>query len=423
MTLKTKTARKSGKMRTQKMKGKINAEKIKRDFPILKSNLVFLDSSSSSQKPRQVINAITKYYEEENANVHRGIYKLSETATEKFEKSREKIAKFINAFNEEIIFTKGATESLNLLAYCLCDTLQKGDEIVLTEIEHHSNLVPWQQIAKSKGLKLKYIKMKKDFTIDLEDAKEKITNKTKIVSVTHCSNVLGTVIDVKQIAKIAHEKSAVLVVDGAQAIAHMKVDVKDIDADFYAFSGHKMFGPTGIGILYGKHNLLQKMKPFNYGGGMITEVTFEDAKFMEIPYKFEAGTPDISGAIGLGDAVDYINSVGIENINKYLEILTRYTIHKLEQVNGLKIIGPISPEKNRGPVISFVVDGIHPHDMATILDKQNIAVRAGHHCAMPLMSLLGISGTTRASLQIYNSKEDIDKLVEGIKNAKRIFKL
>lgn len=399
-------------------------KEIIKEFPILNQSgkrLVYLDSSATSQKPNAVIQSITNYYQNSNANIHRGVYKLSQKATAEYELAHKLVSKFINAEFEEVIFTKGTTESLNILAYSLGKTLNEGDEIVLTQMEHHSNIVPWQQIAKEKKLLLKFIPITEDYLLDLEAAKQLITNKTKIVSVVHMSNVLGTINPVKEIAELAHKVNALMIVDVAQSIAHMKMDVKELNCDFLAFSGHKMLAPTGIGVLYGKKELLEKMNPFLFGGDMINEVTFESSTWNDLPWKFEAGTPNISGAVGLAKAIEYINNLGIENIKEHCNNLTSYAIEKLSGIEGLKIIGTKNL-KLRGPVISFTVDGLHPHDLSEILDRDNVAVRGGHHCAMPLMSVLKLNGTTRASFYVYNIQEDVDVLVNGIKKAKEIFK-
>ncbi len=400
----------------------INARKIREDFPIFKSRLIYLDNGATSQKPLKVLNAMNRFYNKYNANVHRGIYKISAQATHAYEEAHRKVAEFIGAGFEEVIFTKGATESINLLAYSLGRELKAGDEIVLSQMEHHSNLVPWQQFAKQKKLVLKFIRITPEHRLDMQHAKELITKKTRIVSITHMSNVLGTINPVKKLAELAHKNSALFVVDGAQSIPHMPIDVKEIDCDFFVFSGHKMLGPTGIGVLYGRKHLLEKMEPFQYGGDMISEVGFEDSKWNELPWKFEAGTPNIAGGIGLGAAVDYLKSVGMKNIREYEEKLTAYALKTLSEIKGVKIYGPTNTT-DRGSVISFTVEGIHPHDVATILDRYEIAVRGGHHCAMPLMNLLGITGTIRASLSFYNTKEEIDALAAGIKKAQEVFRL
>ena len=396
---------------------------IKKDFPILKSGLVYLDSASTSQKSSFVIEGIKDFYETMNANTHRGIYDLSENASHAFEKSREKVAKFINANYEEIIFTRGCTEGLNIVANLLSETLQKGDEILISEMEHHSNLIPWQQMCKMRNLKLVVAKIDKNGNLDMADFKRKLNNKTKIVSLSHSSNVLGTINPIKEISKIirtneSKNKSKIyFVVDGAQFVAHTKLDVKKIDADFYSFSGHKMFAPTGIGILYGKAHLLQKLRPLYYGGGMINEVSFNDFTFAEIPSKFEAGTQNISGAIALGYAIDYMNEIGINNIQKYLQNLTDYAFKELNKIKGVKIYGP----KKRCPLISFTIEGVHSHDIAEILNRDKIAVRAGHHCCMPLMKVLNVDSLTRVSFHIYNDKKDVDRLIEGLRKVNKVF--
>lgn len=385
---------------------------IKGDFPILKNGLIFLDSSATTQKPTKVIEAVKEYYEQDNANVHRGIYALAQRSTILYEKAHEVVAKFIGAEFEEIIFTKGTTEGLNVLAYSLGKDLKKGDEIVLSEMEHHSNIVPWQQIAKEKGAAIKFIPVTKDYRLDMDKAKELITNKTKIVSVTHMSNVLGTINPVKEIAEMAHRIGAVLIVDAAQSVPHLPVNVKDLNCDFLVFSGHKMCAPTGIGVLYGKKELLEKMHPFLYGGDMIREVTFEQSSWNDLPWKFEAGTPNMAGAAGLTAAIEYLQEIGMENIAAHDRELTKYALGKLSAIPEVKILGP--SVGNKGPIISFIVEGMHSHDLSESLDKENIAVRGGFHCAMPLFSKLGVDGSIRASFYIYNGKEDVDRLTEAV---------
>jgi len=385
---------------------------LKSDFPLLK-NITYLDNSSTTQKPKQVIEAISKYYEEDNANVHRGVYKLSLKATMAYEQAHETVAKFIGAQFEEIIFTKGTTESLNLLAYSLGKKLRPGDEIVLTEMEHHANLVPWQQIAKEKGALVKFISITSDYRLNLQKARELITSKTKIVSVTHISNVLGTINPLQELAALAHEAGAVMIVDAAQSVPHLPINVKELDCDFLAFSGHKMCGPTGIGVLYGKKELLEKMDPFLYGGDMIKEVTFENSTWNDLPWKFEAGTPNIAGAVGLAAAIEYLQGVGMEKIWQHEQELVEYTLGRIKNIAGIRLLGPATTE-NRGAVFSFVLDGIHPHDLSELLDKNNICVRGGHHCAMPLHEKLKISGSTRASLYFYNTKKEIDQLLDAL---------
>src|SRR3989338_7598231 len=356
---------KYGKMQEIKMKEIMDIEKIRKDFPILQRKvhskpLVYLDNAATSQKPKQVIDAISNYYSSYNANIHRGIHKLSEEATLGYEKAHEKVAEFIGAGGmEEIVFTKNTTESLNLLAYSLTLSLKKGDEIVLTQMEHHSNIVPWQQLAKQRGLAVKYIKINEEGALDAKSISESITKKTRIVSATHASNVLGTINPVREIAKIAHENNALMVVDGAQSVPHMKVDVKDLNCDFLAFSGHKMLGPTGIGVLYGRKELLEEMPPFLYGGDMIREVKFEGSTFNQLPWKFEAGTPNIAEGIGLGAAVDYLSKVGMSNIFNRDKELLGYAMERMKEIDGITIYGP----KDGVSIVSFNVHGVHPHDV------------------------------------------------------------
>lgn len=397
---------------------------IRRQFPILDqqvngNQLVYLDSAASSQKPLPVIEALTKYYREYNSNVHRGVHTLGTRATDGYEGAREKVRKFINAKStEEVIFTRGATTSLNVVAQSFGGGhLQEGDEIVITHMEHHANIIPWQQVAKSTGAVLKYIPLKEDGTINLEDVKATVTSNTKVVSVMQVSNVLGTINPVKEIAKIAHEHGAVMVVDGAQSAPHLKVDVQDLDCDFFAFSSHKMCGPTGIGVLYGKKELLEKMEPVETGGEMIDFVDLYESTWKELPWKFEAGTPIIAGAIGLGAAIDFLEDVGLDNILKHEHHLAQYALDKMSQIEGLTIYGP----KERAGVVTFNIDDVHPHDVATVLDSEGIAVRAGHHCAQPLMKWLNVSATARASFYLYNTEEEIDKLVAGILKTKEFF--
>lgn len=387
---------------------------IKEDFPILKNGLIYLDTSATAQKPAKVIETVKGYYENDNANVHRGIYKLAQKSTVLYEKAHEVVAKFIGAEFEEVIFTKGTTEGLNLLAYSLGKTLQAGDEIVLSEMEHHSNIVPWQQIAKEKGVVLKFIPITKEYRLDLEKARQLITEKTKIVSVVHMSNVLGTINPVKELAVMAHDVGAVMIVDAAQAVPHMPINVKGLNCDFFVFSGHKMCAATGIGVLYGKKELLEKMPPFLYGGDMIREVTFTQSSWNDLPWKFEAGTPNMAGAAGLMAAVEYLQEMGMENITAHGQELTKYALEKLSAIAGVIIIGPSAVE-SRGPVISFTIEGMHPHDVSEMLDKENIAVRGGFHCAMPLFSKLGIDGSIRASFYVYNTTEDVDRFVEVVR--------
>ncbi|MBI0577584.1 cysteine desulfurase [Neobacillus cucumis] len=405
----------------------MNIQDIRKLFPILDQDvngkpLVYLDSSATSQKPIQVIEIIEKYYREINSNVHRGVHTLGTRATDAYEGAREKVRKFINAKStQEVIFTRGTTTSINTVAasYAAAN-LKEGDEIVITYMEHHSNIIPWQQVAKRKGAKLKYIDLQEDGTISLDDVRAQVTSNTKIVSVMQVSNVLGSINPVKEIAKIAHENGAVMVVDGAQSAPHMKIDVQDLDCDFLAFSGHKMCGPTGIGVLYGKKELLENMEPIEFGGEMIDFVHLQESTWKELPWKFEGGTPIIAGAVGLGAAIDFLNEVGLDNIAEYEHKLSAYALDKLSSVPGITIYGPHDPAKRAG-LVTFNIDDVHPHDVATVLDAEGIAVRAGHHCAQPLMRWLKATATARASFYLYNTEEDIDKLVEGLVKTKEYF--
>ena len=389
------------------------AKKLKKDFPIFKNNknLVYFDNASTTQKPKQVIDAIKKFYETSNANIHRGVYKLSQKATKEYEESKKTVAEFINASPDEIIFTRSTTEAINFLSYTL-PSFKGKNEIVLTEMEHHSNLVPWQQLAKRNKMDLKFIKMKSDFTLDMEDAKRKITNKTAILSVAHVSNSLGTINPVKKIIRIARKKNVLTVVDAAQSVGHMKVDVKDLDCDFFAFSGHKILGPLGIGVLYGKRYLFENLQPFNFGGDMIKFVSLESAEWNTIPEKFEAGTQNIAGAIGLAEAIKYLKKIKIINIEKYEKELIQYLLKKIKKMKKIEIYNSM---KNTTGILSFNIRGVHSHDIASLLDDYNIAIRAGHHCTMPLMKKLKISGTARVSFYFYNTKEDIDKFLKALK--------
>jgi len=393
----------------------------KKDFPIFKNNpkLVYLDSASTSQKPKQVIKAISDFYEKENAKIHRGIYALSENATKKYILARETIAKFINAETNEIIFTKNTTESINLLSNVLKEILPKGkNEIVLTEMEHHSNLVTWQEFAKKYHFKLKFIPITKNYELDYEKAKKIINDKTAILGVAHISNVFGTINNIEFLVSLAKEKKAITIIDAAQSVQHLKINVKKIGCDFLAFSGHKMFGPLGIGVLYGKKELLEKLPPFQFGGGMINSVIYEDATFLDIPEKFEAGTQNIAGAISLAEAIKYIEKIKIEKIERYEKELLDYTLKKLKSIDGIELYLP----KKQSSIISFNLFGIHQHDVAQILSDNKICIRAGHHCCMPLMKKLKTQGTCRISFSIYNTKEDVDKLIEGLKKVKEVFR-
>ena len=396
---------------------------IKKDFPLLENeNITYLDSGATTQKPIQVINAVEEFYQRYNANPHRGAYSLSVEATEQYENTRTKIAKFINAkHREEIIFSKNATESLNLIAYSYgLDNLKKDDEVVISIMEHHSNLVPWQKMTKQTGSKLNYMYINENYEIPDEEIENKITDKTKIVGITHVSNVLGTINNVKEIIKYAHKKGAIVVVDASQSIPHMKIDVQDLDADFLVFSGHKMLAPLGIGVLYGKKELLNNMTPFLMGGDMIEYVYEQETTFAKLPNKFEAGTQNVEGVIGLGAAIDYIESLGYDTIENIERELTNYAISELSKLDYVEIYATKNSKNHLG-VISFNIKGVHPHDVASILDSCNVAIRSGNHCAQPLMRYLGIDSTCRASLYFYNTKEDIDKLVNGIQKAYKMF--
>ncbi|EAC5222322.1 cysteine desulfurase [Listeria monocytogenes] len=407
----------------------INIQKIRADFPILAQEinekpLAYLDNAATSQKPKQVIEALTHYYEFDNANVHRGVHTLAARATDAYESARGKVAKFIHAREvAEIIFTRGTTSAINLVVDSYAEAnIEAGDEIVISYLEHHSNLIPWQQLAKRKGAILKYIELEEDGTISVEQAKKTIGEKTKIVALAHVSNVLGTITPIKEIAAIAHQFGAVILVDGAQAVPHMEVDVVDLDADFYAFSGHKMMAPTGIGALYGKRELLDAMEPTEFGGEMIDFVELCDSTWKELPWKFEAGTPIIGGAIALGAAIDYLAEVGLANIHAHEQVLASYAIEEMSKIEGITIYGPKDASKRCG-LVTFNLEGAHPHDIATILDEDGIAIRAGHHCAQPLMKWLDVSSTARASFYIYNTKEEIDALIDGLKLTKEYFGL
>lgn len=401
----------------------INA--IRKDFPILNQDvhgnpLIYLDTSATSQSPVQVVDAMSEYYNEYNSNVHRGVHTLGTKATDGYEKARMKVRGFINAKRyEEIVFTRGTTAAINLVARSFGEAnITEGDEIVVTEMEHHANIVPWQELAKRKNAKLVFIPLEEDGTIKLENVEAVMTDRTKIVAVTHVSNVLGTINDVKSIAEIAHEHGALISVDGAQSVPHMSVDVQDLDVDFYAFSGHKMLGPTGIGVLYGKAELLDNMEPIEYGGDMIDFVDLRESTWTDLPVKFEAGTPMIAEAIGLSAAIDYIDDIGTDEILRYEQELVKYAYGKMSEIEGIEIYGP---KEDRAGLITFNLDGVHPHDLATALDSDGIAVRAGHHCAQPLMKFLGVSSTARASFYLYNTKEEIDFFIDSLKRTKEFF--
>lgn len=399
---------------------------IKKDFPILSreingKQLVYLDSAATSQKPQYVIDAIVDYYKMHNANVHRGIHGLSEEATSMYEQAREKVAKFINATsNEEIIFTRGTTDSLNFIASTLgADVVNEGDTILLTEMEHHSNLVPWQQLATKKNAKLDYVQVTETGEVDFADFEKKMVAGVKIVAFTHASNVAGTIFPIKEISKIAHQHGAFVVIDGAQAVPHMPVNVQTLGCDAYAFSGHKMLGPTGTGVLWVKREILAKLVPYQFGGGMIENVELTSSTWAEVPSRFEAGTPNIEGVIGLGAAIDYLTKIGMENIKNHEVSLAKYAIENLQKIEGLKIFGPLDPQKRTG-LVSFYIDGLHPHDIAAVLNNEGIAVRSGHHCAHPLHRKLNVTSSVRASFYLYNNEADVDKLVAGLNKAKQL---
>lgn len=396
---------------------------IRKDFPIFDNkNITYLDSGATTQKPNQVIKTLGEFYAKSNANPHRGAYELSIEATEKYEKTRKKIAKFINArFPEEIIFTKNASEALNLIAYSYgLENLKKEDEVVISIMEHHSNLVPWQYVTKKTESTLKYMYINKEYELTQEEIESKITEKTKIVAITHISNVLGTINNVKEIIKYAHKKGAIVIVDASQSIPHMKIDVQELNADFLVFSGHKMLAPLGIGVLYGKKEILDKMNPFLMGGDMIEYVYEQETTFAPLPNKFEAGTQNIEGVIGLGAAIDYIESIGYEKIQEIERELIDYARQELSKLKFLELY--ITPNKEKhSSVISFNIKGVHPHDVASILDSYGVCVRSGNHCAQPLMRFLKIDSTCRASFYLYNTKEDVDKLVQALKKAYNMF--
>ncbi|MGB3104078.1 MULTISPECIES: cysteine desulfurase [Sphingobacterium] len=400
---------------------KFNIDKIRADFPILKREvngkpLVYLDNGATTQKPSSVINSIVHYYTDMNSNVHRGVHYLSQISTDAFEVTRKKVQAFINAAEDkEIIITKGTTDGINLIATCYGRAfIHEGDEIIISAMEHHSNIVPWQMLCDEKGCKIRVIPMNDNGELDMDAYSNLFNEKTKLVAVTYVSNSLGTINPVSEMISIAHRHGAVVLVDAAQAVQHIQIDVQKLDVDFLVFSGHKMYGPTGVGVLYGKEDLLNAMPPYQGGGDMIKEVTFEKTTYNELPFKFEAGTPNIEAGICLNEAIDYINSIGLENIEAYEHDLLQYATEKLAEIPGMRFIG--TAEK-KCSVISFVIDGTHPYDVGVILDKLGIAVRTGHHCAQPVMDRFGIPGTIRASLAVYNTKEEIDILVAGIQRA------
>lgn len=403
----------------------IDIQKIRKDFPILNQKvhgkpLAYFDNAATAHKPQQVIDAIEEVYTTYNSNIHRGVHHLSNVCTQAFEEARVKVQHFINAsHSHEVIFTRGTTEAINLIASSFGESfLQAGDEIVVSQLEHHSNIVPWQLLEKRKGIKLKVIPINEAGELILDDFESLLNERTKLVAIAHISNALGTINPIKNIIDRAHVKSIPVMIDGAQAVQHVKVDVQELDCDFYVFSGHKLYGPTGIGALYGKEEWLNKMEPYQGGGEMIKTVSFEGTTFNELPFKFEAGTPDYSSAVGIGAAIDYVNAIGLENIAAYEHELLEYAMEKLNKVPGIKFFGTA---KEKASVISFIVNDIHPFDMGTMLDKLGLAVRTGHHCAQPLMQFYNIPGTVRASFAVYNTKEEIDRLAEGVNRVSQLF--
>ncbi|SHG41835.1 cysteine desulfurase [Ornithinibacillus halophilus] len=402
----------------------MDVKAIRQQFPILDQEvnghpLVYLDSSATSQKPIQVIEAVNDYYRQHNSNVHRGVHTLGSRATDLYEGAREKVRRFINASStQEVIFTRGTTTAINIVASSYARAnLKPGDEIVTTQMEHHSNIIPWQQAARATGATLKFIPLQEDGTVTLEDVKNTITPNTKVVAIAHVSNVLGTIHPVKEITKIAHENGAVVVVDGAQGAPHIEVDVQDMDCDFYAFSGHKMCAPTGIGVLYGKRELLENMEPIEFGGEMIDFVNLYDSTWKELPWKFEGGTPIIAGAVGLGAAIDFLSEIGMDNILEHEQKLADYAMERIRTIDGIQVFGP----EHRAALVTFNLDDVHPHDVATALDSFGIAVRAGHHCCQPLMKWLNVTATARASFYLYNTEDDVEKLVDGLLKTKEFF--
>jgi cysteine desulfurase / selenocysteine lyase len=403
-----------------------DVENIRKDFPILSKkihgkNLVYLDNAATTQKPQQVINALNEYYLQKNSNIHRGVHHLSELATKAFEESRKKVKDFINAQSEaEIIFTKGTTEGINLVANSFGrSSINEGDEIIISHMEHHSNIVPWQMLAAENKAKLRVIPVTDKGEIIFEEFEKLLNNKTKLVSIVYVSNSLGTINPVEKIIEAAHGINVPVLIDGAQAVNHLPIDVQKLDCDFFAFSGHKLYGPTGIGVLYGKKNLLESMPPFMGGGDMIAKVTFEQTTFNELPFKFEAGTSNISGAIGLGASIDYVSTIGLENIYNHEKLILDYASQEISKIDGIKIIGEA---ENKCSVLSFVIENIHPHDIGTFLDFEGIAIRTGHHCTQPLMARYNIPATSRASFGMYNTKEEVDVLMDGLKKVIGAFK-
>ena len=408
-----------------KVKHKKTFERIREEFPILDQkingeDLIYLDNAASTQKPKAVINAIKDYYENDHSNVHRGVHTLSVRATEAYENARVKVTEFLNSpNNHQIIFTKGTTDSINLIATSITSLINENDEILITAMEHHSNIVPWQELCKRTGAVLKIIPINENGEILIDDYKDMVSAKTKLISVVHLSNTLGTINPIEDIIKIAKSHDVITVIDGAQAAGHLPIDVQQLDCDFYLFSGHKIFGPTGIGVLYGKEEILNKIDPYQYGGEMILKVTFEETTYNSLPHKFEAGTPNIAGAVGIGASIDFINSLDRDLCHEYEMSLHDYALNQLEQIDGIRIIGKSS---HKSAIISFVIDDMHPHDIGTIINQKGIAVRTGHHCTMPLMDFYEIPGTVRASFSIYNNHSEIDKLIDAIKLAIKMLK-
>ena len=407
------------------IKKKETLERIRDEFPILDQqingeDLIYLDNAASTQKPKSVINAIKDYYENDHSNVHRGVHTLSVRATEAYENARAKVAEFLNSPNKhQIIFTKGTTDSVNLIASSVTNLIQEDDEILITSMEHHSNIVPWQELCKRTGAVLKVIPINENGELMIEEYKNMVSEKTKLISVVHLSNTLGTINPIEDIIEFAKSNDVITVIDGAQAAGHLPIDVQKLDCDFYLFSGHKIFGPTGIGVLYGKEEILNQMDPYQFGGEMILKVTFEETTYNDLPHKYEAGTPNIAGAVGIGASIDFINGLDRDLAHEHEMSLHNYALEQLEMIEGVRIIGN---SKNKSSIISFVVDGIHPHDIGTIINQKGIAVRTGHHCTMPLMDFYGIPGTVRASFSIYNNHSEVDKLIDAIKLAIKMLK-
>ncbi len=421
----TATQKADSRARSARTGSGLDIEKIRQDFPILRQTihgkpLVYLDNAATSQKPRQVLDAIARYYEGTNANIHRGVHALSERATAEYEEARQTAQRFLNAaHSHEIIFVRGATEGINLVAQTFGRAqVRSGDEILITAMEHHSNIVPWQILCEEKGAKLRVVPINDRGELMIDQLENLLSERTALLAITHVSNALGSVNPIREIVAMAHKRNIPVLVDGAQAAPHIKIDVQALDCDFYAFSGHKVYGPTGIGVLYGKTALLESMPPYQGGGDMISSVTFEKTTYNKLPYKFEAGTPDIAGVIGLGAALEYVTNLGIEKIGAHEHDLLEYATQQVSVISGLQIIGTA---KDKAGVLSFVLEGVHPHDIGTILDQEGIAIRTGHHCSQPIMERFGIPATARASVAVYNTNQEIDVLVQGIKKVKEVF--